>query len=310
LIHFYKRDREDQTMTLQSDLQSAGWYLSQEGIDLCCQGLTSPSLKDVIKKAVDLDFKQVGRPCLPDDINRGRLESLESNLVLMVTKIRNVAAPKVKEESGAAPRMLKISLTDGTTSCHAVEMTEIKSVSLKTPPGTKIRLKGGQLEVANGFVKISEKNLEVIGGEVEALVERWKVNQSLAEFTRSGMTGDGGQGPPKWLPFGQKNKMPKQDPNNKNFKSIVAKPSEAGGEDGEFERARQEAEIDQIVAEADLNNDGEIDFQEFLVVMGYEDQPTRLRSAKSWAPEQSDRHQPVLRGLKSWMPNSSVLFKQ
>ena len=31
----------------------------------------------------------------------------------MVTKVRNVAAPKVKEESGAAPRMLKISLTDG-----------------------------------------------------------------------------------------------------------------------------------------------------------------------------------------------------
>ena len=182
----------------------------------------------------------MGSPSLPDDINRGRVESLEGGIVLMVSKIRNVAAPKVKEESGAAPRMLKISLTDGSTTCHAVEMSELKSVSLKTPLGTKIRLKGGVLEVANGFVKISEKNLEVIGGEVEALVERWKVNQSLAEFTRSGMTGDGGQGPPKWLPFGQKNKMPKQDPNTKNFKSIVAKSSEAG-EDGEFERARQEA---------------------------------------------------------------------
>ena len=37
-------------MTLQSDLQSQGWNLSQEGIDLLCEGLTNPSAKDVIKK--------------------------------------------------------------------------------------------------------------------------------------------------------------------------------------------------------------------------------------------------------------------
>ena len=61
-------------MTLQADLQAAGWYLSQEGIDQCCQGLTNPSVKDVIKKAVDLDFKEVGRPCLPEDINRGHTQ--------------------------------------------------------------------------------------------------------------------------------------------------------------------------------------------------------------------------------------------
>lgn len=228
-------------MSLQADLQSAGWNLSQEGIDLCCKGLNNPTVKDVTKKALNLDFKEVGSPSLPEDINRGRVESLAGELVLMVTKVRNVAAPKVKEESGAAPRMLKISLTDGTTTCHAVEMSDLKSVSLKTLPGTKIKLKGAKLEVANGFVKISEKNLEVLGGEVEALIEKWKVSESLAEFTRSGMTGNSGEGPPKWLPFGQKNKMPKQDPNNKNFKSIAAKPSEGGEEGGEFECKRQEA---------------------------------------------------------------------
>ena len=37
-------------MSLQADLESAGWHLSQEGIDLCCQGLTNPTAKDVIKK--------------------------------------------------------------------------------------------------------------------------------------------------------------------------------------------------------------------------------------------------------------------
>ena len=136
------------------------------------------------------------------------MESIKGNLVLMVTKVRNVAAPKVKEESGAAPRMLKISLSDGSMTCHGVEVTECPRISLKTPPGTKIKLKGDKLAVANGFIKLSDKSFEVLGGEVEALVEKWKVSQDLAEFTRSGAGGMSGEGPPKWIPFGQKNKMP------------------------------------------------------------------------------------------------------
>ena len=166
---------------------------------------------------------------------------MTGNVVLMVTKIRNVAAPKVKEDSGAAPRMLKISLTDGLMTCHAVELTECRGVSIKTPPGTKIKLKGNKLDVANGFIKVSDKNLEVLGGEVEALVEKWKVSQQLAEFTRSGMTGSGGDGPPKWIPFGQKNKMPKQDPSNKDFKALGNSKDEEEKEGGEFESQRQEA---------------------------------------------------------------------
>ena len=39
-------------MSLKSDLESAGWYLSQEGIDQCSQGLVNPTVKDIIKKVV------------------------------------------------------------------------------------------------------------------------------------------------------------------------------------------------------------------------------------------------------------------
>ena len=169
---------------------------------------------------------------------------MPGNVVLMVTKIRNVAAPKVKEESGAAPRMLKVSMTDGVMTCHAVEVTECPRVSLKTPPGTKIKLKGSQLEVANGFIKVNDKNLEVLGGEVEALVEKWKVSSELAEFTnasRAGMIGSSGEGPPKWIPFGQKNKMPKSDPSNKDFKALASTKDDEDKDDGEFASQRQEA---------------------------------------------------------------------
>ena len=37
-------------MALKADLESEGWHLSQEGIDLLCQGLKNPNVKDVIKK--------------------------------------------------------------------------------------------------------------------------------------------------------------------------------------------------------------------------------------------------------------------
>ena len=52
-----------------------------------------------------------------------------------------------------------------------------------------MKLKGGKLEVANGFIKVSDKSLEVLGGQVEALIEKWRVSESLAELTRSGVTG-------------------------------------------------------------------------------------------------------------------------
>ena len=57
-----------------------------------------------------------------------------------MTKIRNVSAPKINEESKTAPRMLKISLTDGKTTVHGVEMSKIEGVSLTTAPGTKVKL--------------------------------------------------------------------------------------------------------------------------------------------------------------------------
>ena len=43
-------------MSLKADLESAGWHLSQEGIDLCSQELKEPTAKDVIKKVMRDDI--------------------------------------------------------------------------------------------------------------------------------------------------------------------------------------------------------------------------------------------------------------
>ena len=84
-----------------------GWHLTEEGLALCAGN---------VGKALDLDLKEYGSPCIPEDVNRGKLENLISStsetgdLVLQIRNIRNVAAPKAHEESGGAPRMLKVGM--------------------------------------------------------------------------------------------------------------------------------------------------------------------------------------------------------
>ena len=53
---------------------------------------------------------------------------LPGPLVLQVSKVRNVSAPKANEESGTAPRMLRVTLTDGTNCIQALEVQNIKPI--------------------------------------------------------------------------------------------------------------------------------------------------------------------------------------
>lgn len=56
------------------------------------------------------------------------LFQVNGNVVVQVQKVRNISAPKANEDSQAAPRMLKIVLTDGHTLCHAVEVENINTL--------------------------------------------------------------------------------------------------------------------------------------------------------------------------------------
>lgn len=53
---------------------------------------------------------------------------IQGPCILQVQKIRNVSAPKDNEESQAAPRLLKLTLTDGHNSCSGVEMDTVHTV--------------------------------------------------------------------------------------------------------------------------------------------------------------------------------------
>lgn len=166
---------------------------------------------------------------------------IPGGLIVQLQKVRNVSAPKANEESGAAPRMLKLTLTDGHSTCHAVEIDRIPALTLNTPPGTKILLKSKSGEdtipVCSNFLLLNAERAEVLGGKVIHMIEKWELNRSLAKHKRGG--GEDG-GPPPWIPFGQK--IVRANPLDKNFKSLQEKERQnIEAFNPEFEAQRKDA---------------------------------------------------------------------
>lgn len=176
-------------------------YLSDEGIEACTSSPDKVNVNDIILIALNTDLRTIGKKFLPSDINSGKVEKLEGPCVLQIQKIRNVAAPKDNEESQAAPRMLRLQMTDGHISCTAVEFSYMSKISLNTPPGTKVKL-SGIVDIKNGFLLLNDSNTTVLGGEVEHLIEKWELQRSLSKHNRSNIGTEGG--PPPFVPFGQK----------------------------------------------------------------------------------------------------------
>lgn len=56
------------------------------------------------------------------------LGQLEGPCVLQVLKVRNVSAPKDHEESQGAPRMLRLQMTDGHTTCVGLEFKHLSKI--------------------------------------------------------------------------------------------------------------------------------------------------------------------------------------
>ncbi|XP_071345368.1 tudor domain-containing protein 3 [Trachinotus anak] len=186
---------------LADSLTKEGWYLSDEGIAELKGSAEKITHSDIIRIALDNDLRNTGRKFLPSDINSGRTEKLDGPCVLQVQKVRNISAPKDHEESQGAPRMLRVQMTDGHTTCVGLEYKHLSKISLNTPPGTKVKLLG-TLQVKNGLLLLDDSKISVLGGEVDHLVEKWELQRSLAKHSRSNIGAEGG--PPPFVPFGQK----------------------------------------------------------------------------------------------------------
>ncbi|XP_078077822.1 tudor domain-containing protein 3 isoform X2 [Mustelus asterias] len=233
-------------------LAQEGWYLSPEGIEACTTTSVKVDVKDIIRIALNSDLRAIGKKFLPNEINSGRVDQLEGPCVLQLQKIRNISAPKDHEESQAAPRMLRVQLTDGSVNCIGIEFSHLSKISLNTPPGTKVRL-FGTVKIRNGFLLLNDANIFVLGGEVDQLIEKWELQRSLAKYNRSNIGAEGG--PPPFVPFGQKcltrDQVDSRDLDKRKTLQ-VASTNKTGGDD-EFEKQRTAA-----IAEISKNKEAKI----------------------------------------------------
>ncbi|KAH1028122.1 hypothetical protein HUJ05_001515 [Dendroctonus ponderosae] len=106
-----------------SNILGSEWSLSPDGINAVTENGAISDQKLILKRALDCDLKSIGKPALAKELAKSEVKQL----VLQIQKIRNISAPKAKEGSQAAPRMLKITLTDGESYIQAIEMAPIVS---------------------------------------------------------------------------------------------------------------------------------------------------------------------------------------
>ncbi|CAH1777870.1 unnamed protein product [Owenia fusiformis] len=230
-------------------LKNEGWYLSADGIAECSEdGRTG--IQDIIKAALDSDFKLIGGKSLSEGVKSGK-ESLQGTYVVQVQKVRNVSAPKDNEESNAAPPLLRVTFTDGYTNLNGLVMETISQLGLNTPPGTKLKLTGKIPSVA-GFLQLRPANVKVLGGRVDKLVDNWELKRTLAKQTRTVTGSDGG--PPPWVEFGKRIAAEHEAPRGRDtFKSLEA--NKVKKSDGEFE-AQRKAQIAEIAKSKDGTGGG------------------------------------------------------
>ncbi|ALC43807.1 CG13472 [Drosophila busckii] len=230
-------------MELSKKLQACGWYLTDEGIKSIKThlGVTGePDPRKIIDEALNRDLREIGSGALPskrDDING----TLGGRIVLQVLRVRNVSAPKSNEESNRSPRLLQLELSDGQNSVQAIELDPVPALSINVAPGTKIFFKAERLQLMHGFLLLRSDELQLLGGRVDALYEKWDFTRTMLKYTRSGRPVPGSTNPPPWIKFGQ-NSAQMEEP-DRNFKSLQAASDKdkAAKENAEFTKMRNDA---------------------------------------------------------------------
>ncbi|XP_056634705.1 tudor domain-containing protein 3 isoform X2 [Diorhabda sublineata] len=211
-----------------SSVLGAEWHISLSGNDFLTENGTISDKQHLYNCALNTDLKEICTPILNNLVNGSM-----SKIVLQIHKIRNISAPKANEESQAAPRMLKLTLTDGDNYIQALELSTITPINLKnTPPGTKLLIQDAK--VVSGFLLLSPQNCKVLGGKVASLIEKWELTRSVQRNYRSSNE----DGPPLWVNFGTKIQTGNQ---SENYKSLLNKNKDGSKENSEFEQQRQDA---------------------------------------------------------------------
>uniref|UniRef100_A0A0M3HHL7 RMI1_N domain-containing protein n=1 Tax=Ascaris lumbricoides TaxID=6252 RepID=A0A0M3HHL7_ASCLU len=116
-----------------------------------------------------------------------------------ISKLRNVQCSRLTDPSRLNDGLNKIQLTDGHLNINALQFDPIPTLTTNTPAGTKICLLG-VLPLESGLVLINAANCRVLGGRVERLVEKWRLEQNWMYKSMRNVDSSA----PKWVPFSKR----------------------------------------------------------------------------------------------------------
>ncbi|CAF4050237.1 unnamed protein product, partial [Adineta steineri] len=215
-------------MNFKDQLYTLGWSIKMDFLEGNKQ-----RIDDVKKQLLDSDLRQSGDKALPE---LGKLDQTTKPYIVQLHKTRNVTAPKDNESGSHRPHLYRLLITDGHVFQNALVLPSLRNFNLDTPPGVKILLKP-KTKVSNGFYILNDQTCEVLGGTVNELAQKWKLNKLMGKHVRT-LIGEGA--PPPWVPFGTKQKSATTVDTTQRSMDI-AKSQQTNEEDPEFVRQRRAA---------------------------------------------------------------------
>lgn len=151
-----------------------------------------------------LDLREVEIPILPPNLSLQKkiilngiyslqmlqIMDISTSKYLQMQKIRNskglsnlMVDEQYRDQSelrnNTTKRLLQLLLTDGVQEIKAIEYKPVKSLHFNLPPGTKIKIIG-PITARRGQLLLEEKNVHILGGEIEELLIENAVENVLA----------------------------------------------------------------------------------------------------------------------------------
>ncbi|CAJ0575256.1 unnamed protein product, partial [Mesorhabditis spiculigera] len=153
-----------------------GWHINEAVLAELYGSDPVPKEKNRLQQDLcDMDIRRFGMPVLTDRIDKEK-GIIRGPIVLQITRAKNVSHPKISEVSRTSDGIIRLHLTDGHGAASAIILQTIKGLDGSTPPGTKVLITG-DAPVEAGFIFVTSQNIRVLGGHVDALIQKWKLEQ-------------------------------------------------------------------------------------------------------------------------------------
>ncbi|EGT34483.1 hypothetical protein CAEBREN_29273 [Caenorhabditis brenneri] len=222
-------------------LRKDGWYINESQVsEFFDDGIIPKTNQEILKTILNEDLRHFAEASI---INLHKKEEsiFEGPCVLQLLRYRNVSVPRIKEElnqTDPSHSIIRLFFTDGHTAISAVVLQSIPGITSDTPPGTKVLITG-TVPVEGNFLILDKKNVKILGGRVEEMIEKWNVEKSSVRADGFKSSVGKGTGAPKWVSFGKRGQKGQLE---KGFKanSVMPKTQKEGDDADDFSKNRAE----------------------------------------------------------------------